>query len=183
MSKHTSFKIGGIADYFIKIQSIEELKNVIILANQEKIPFQIVGNGTNLLVQDNGIRGFVVKLKLDDYSIEKNEDFAYIKAGSGMTLARLAFIALENELSGLEEISGIPGTIGGAIYGNAGAYTMPLKANTVYNLSFRYASWEDNSNDGMTVSGRHLSSLPVCRSGDCTSHRRNVIRQWWSTGH
>ena len=127
MSKHTSFKIGGIADYFIKIQSIEELKNVIILANQEKIPFQIVGNGTNLLVQDNGIRGFVVKLKLDDYSIEKNEDFAYIKAGSGMTLARLAFIALENELSGLEEISGIPGTIGGAVKMNAGAYGREMK--------------------------------------------------------
>ena len=127
MSKHTSFRIGGSADYFIKIQTLEELKGIMRLVKQEKIPYQIVGNGTNLLVQDNGIRGFVVKLELDDYSIEKNEDFVYIKVGSGMTLARLAFIALENELTGLEEISGIPGTVGGAVKMNAGAYGREMK--------------------------------------------------------
>ena len=127
MSKHTSFKVGGVADYFIKIQSIEELKNVLNLVRLENIPFQIIGNGTNLLVLDKGIRGLVVKLELNKLEIEKKDNFAYITVGSGMTLAGIAFLAYKNELSGLEQLSGIPGTIGGAIRMNAGAYGKEMK--------------------------------------------------------
>ena len=127
MSKHTSFKIGGIADYFIKVHSIDELKDILEFSKKENIPFYIIGNGTNLLVRDGGIRGIVIKLEFNDYSIEKKDDFACITVGSGMTLARLAYIAFENELSGMEQISGIPGTIGGAIRMNAGAYGKEMK--------------------------------------------------------
>ena len=127
MSKHTSFKIGGIADYFIKVHSIDELKDILEFSKKENIPFYIIGNGTNLLVRDGGIRGIVIKLEFNDYSIEKKDDFVCITVGSGMTLARLAYIAFENELSGIEQISGIPGTIGGAIRMNAGAYGREMK--------------------------------------------------------
>ena len=121
MKKHTSFKIGGIADYYLKIQNQDELKAVLDLAKKENIPFYIVGNGTNLLVCDGGFRGFIIKLNMQNYIIEKKENFAYITVEAGMPLPMLAQIALENEFSGLECMAGIPGTIGGAVRMNAGA--------------------------------------------------------------
>ena len=127
MSKHTSLKIGGIADYFIKIKSIEELKNVLEFTNKNKIKTTIVGNGTNLLVKDGGIRGVVIKLELIDFKIKKMANEVQITVGSGMTLAALAAVALKEEIAGLEFLSGIPGTIGGAIRMNAGAYGSEMK--------------------------------------------------------
>ena len=127
MSKHTSFKIGGMADYFVKIESEEELKNVLNLAKVENIPYFIVGNGTNLLVKEGGIRGVVMKIEQNDYTIKEHENFAYITAQSGISLANLAFVAMENGLTGLENLSGIPGTLGGAVKMNAGAYGTEMK--------------------------------------------------------
>lgn len=127
MSKHTSLKIGGIADYFIKVKSIDELKNVLEFTNKNKIKTTIVGNGTNLLVKDGGIRGVVIKLELLDFKIKKTANEVQITVGSGMTLAALAAVALKEEIAGLEFLSGIPGTIGGAIRMNAGAYGSEMK--------------------------------------------------------
>lgn len=127
MSKHTSLKIGGIADYFIKVKSIEELKELLEFTNKNKIPTTIVGNGTNLLVRDGGIRGIVIKLELNDFKIRKTANEVLITVGSGMTLAALSAVALKEEITGLEFISGIPGTIGGAIRMNAGAYGSEMK--------------------------------------------------------
>ncbi len=127
MSKHTSFKIGGNADYLIKIKSEEELKNCLQIAMEHKIPYFVLGNGTNLLVREGGIRGIVLKIEQKEYAIEKKENFAYLTAKAGITLANLAWIALENNLTGLEEMSGIPGTLGGAIKMNAGAYGREMK--------------------------------------------------------
>lgn len=127
MSKHTSFKIGGMADYFVKIESEEELKNVLNLAKVENIPYFIVGNGTNLLVKEGGIRGIVMKIEQNNYTIKEHENFAYITAQSGISLANLAFVAMEKGLTGLENLSGIPGTLGGAVKMNAGAYGTEMK--------------------------------------------------------
>lgn len=127
MSKHTSLKIGGIADYFIKVKSIEELKELLEFTNKNKVPTTIVGNGTNLLVRDGGIRGIVIKLELNDFKIKKTANEVLITVGSGMTLAALSAVALKEEITGLEFISGIPGTIGGAIRMNAGAYGSEMK--------------------------------------------------------
>ena len=127
MSKHTSFRIGGKADYYLKVHNEEELKQILKLAKEENIPFQIVGNGTNILFLEVGIRGFVIKLELKGYTIEKKEKNVYITVGSGVSLAKLSQIALENGFTGLEEMSGIPGTIGGAIRMNAGAYGREMK--------------------------------------------------------
>lgn len=115
MSKHTTFKTGGIADIFVIAQTKEELINLVKL-DCDKV---IIGNGSNLLVRDGGIEGLVVKVANDKYEILEN-DVIYVEAG--MALAKLSQIALQNELTGLEFACGIPGTVGGAIYMNAGAY-------------------------------------------------------------
>ncbi len=127
MSKHTSFRIGGIADYFVKINSVEELKSVLEFANKNKLPFTIIGNGTNLLVREAGIRGLVLKINFNDFKIKKVSDDILITAESGMSLASLSSIALKEEIQGLEFLSGIPGTVGGAIRMNAGAYGSEIK--------------------------------------------------------
>ena len=127
MSKHTSFKIGGIADYYIVVNSIQELKNVLKIAESNKIPITIVGNGTNLLVREGGIRGFVIKLNLNNFKIKRSSSEIQLTVESGMSLATLALIATKEEISGLEFLSGIPGTVGGAIRMNAGAYGKEMK--------------------------------------------------------
>lgn len=128
MAKHTSFKIGGIADYFIKVTDIEELKKLLEFSNKNKIPITIVGNGTNILVRDGGIRGIVIKLELNGFKIKRiNAGDVLITVESGMTLAALAAIALKEEITGLEFLAGIPGSIGGAIRMNAGAYGGEMK--------------------------------------------------------
>ncbi len=127
MAKHTSFKVGGIADYFIKVTDIDELKKLLEFCNKNKIPTTIVGNGTNILVKDGGIRGIVIKLELNSFKIKKNLDEVLITVEAGMTLAALAAIAVREEIAGLEFLSGIPGTIGGAIRMNAGAYGGEMK--------------------------------------------------------
>lgn len=127
MSKHTSFKIGGNAEYFIKIKTIENLKKILNLANERNIPVTIIGNGTNLLVKDGGIKGFVLKLELNDFKIKRTANEIFITVESGMTVATLSSIAQKEEITGLEFLSGIPGTVGGAIRMNAGAYGSEMK--------------------------------------------------------
>lgn len=128
MAKHTSFKIGGNADYFIKVTDIEELKRLLEFSNKNKIPITIVGNGTNILVRDGGIRGIVIKLELNGFKIKRiSTEDVLITVESGMTLAALAAIALKEEITGLEFLAGIPGSIGGAIRMNAGAYGGEMK--------------------------------------------------------
>src|SRR5574344_850562 len=125
MSKHTSFKVGGNADIFAKIDSEHKLRKILDLKEiKEKIlPLTIVGNGSNLIVKDNGVRGVVIKYTASKCEIENANNNAFIaKVDSGIVNANLANILLENELSGFEFASGIPGTIGGAVVMNAGAY-------------------------------------------------------------
>lgn len=138
MSKHTSFKIGGNAEYFIKIRAIENLKKVLVFANKNKIPVTIVGNGTNLLVKEGGIKGFVLKLELNGFKIKRNANDILITVESGMSLAALSAIALKEEIAGLEFISGIPGTIGGALRMNAGAYGSEMKDIVVKTKAMTY---------------------------------------------
>lgn len=125
MKNHTSFKVGGPADILLTPASASELSEVIKLCYRDKLPIFIMGNGTNLLVSDKGIRGVVIKIcdNLNGYSV-KGE---CIEAFGGILLSTLSNIALLNELSGLEFASGIPGTLGGAVAMNAGAYGGEIK--------------------------------------------------------
>ena len=127
MSKHISFKTGGIADFFVIVDSIEKLKYLLSLVKKEKINYFIIGNGTNVLITDKGFRGVIVKLKFDNIQIEKQNEFAILTIGAGYPLAKLRKIAIEYELGNLEFLIGIPGTIGGAVKMNAGAYGSEIK--------------------------------------------------------
>ncbi len=162
MSKHTSFKIGGKADYFILVNSIDELKRVLDLLRETKMQFVVLGNGTNVLIRDGGIRGVVIKLELKEFKIKRNANEILITAESGISLATLSSIAMKEEIEGLEFLSGIPGTLGGAIRMNAGAYgkqmqdivvktryiTLDGKIKTLnlkqHNFKYRYSVFENN---------------------------------------
>lgn len=119
MSKHTSIKIGGPADVYAKLKSIENISKILKIVKEKNIPITILGNGTNILVKDNGIRGLVIRICDESYKMLSDTE---IEVSSGMLNAKLARILQEKELSGFEFASGIPGTIGGAIRMNAGAY-------------------------------------------------------------
>lgn len=125
MKKHTSFKIGGPADFFITIDNIEKLKSVQNLAQKENIPFLILGNGSNVLVLDKGIRGIVAKLKFDKIKILEKERKVIVSAD--FPVSKLSRKCAKRELSGIEFLCGIPGTIGGAVRMNAGAYGSEIK--------------------------------------------------------
>ena len=123
MSKHTSFKVGGNADYFVKAQTVEQVINVRKYAEENNIPLYVIGNGSNILVTDRGIRGIVLKIDLQKIEINEEE----VTVGAGVKVMALAQKLLGEELTGFEELSGIPGTIGGAIRMNAGAYGKEIK--------------------------------------------------------
>lgn len=123
MSNHTSFKIGGTADIFVKADSVEILKSLLEFAKSNDIDVTIIGNGSNLLVKDNGIRGIVIKLDFKDIKIEKLDDKrAKVIAEAGVTLGMLAQRLVKENISGFEFAAAIPGSIGGAVRMNAGAY-------------------------------------------------------------
>ena len=135
MSNHTSFKTGGNADIFAKLTSEDEVKYVLQYAKKNKIPITVIGNGTNLLVRDGGIRGIVIQVDLKNIEVINSEEKIIIKAGSGVSLARLSNIAKENSGAGLEFAIGIPGTLGGAIKMNAGAYGAEMQ-NVIKNTKY-----------------------------------------------
>ena len=147
MSKHTTFKIGGPADIFIIINNLEELKAVIKFAKNNNVELTCIGNGSNTLVKDKGIRGITIKLNLKEILINDNT----IKVEAGATLPILAKTACENELSGLEFACGIPGSVGGGIYMNAGAHGVEFKdivKETTYldeNLDIKTISNEEHN--------------------------------------
>lgn len=120
MASHTTFRIGGIADYYVQVNNLKELKAVLSIAKKSRLPVRIIGKGSNVLIGDTGINGIVIRLSgtFTNISCEGNR----ILAGAGASLASCASFAKEKGLSGLEFASGIPGTIGGAIWMNAGAY-------------------------------------------------------------
>jgi len=125
MKKHTSFRIGGPADIMVLPASEEEIIHALKVCKDTSVPFFIMGNGSNLLVRDKGIRGVVIKISENYSKIEVNG--TNIKAQSGVLLSTLSRAAVRNSLKGLEFASGIPGTLGGAITMNAGAYGGEMK--------------------------------------------------------
>lgn len=127
MSKHTSFKIGGPAECFVKIDNIEDLKQILKVSKENYIPVTVIGNGSNLLVLDGGVKGIVLKIQIEECSILEKEDRIKITVSSGMKIGKLARILLKEKITGFEELSGIPGTIGGAVRMNAGAHGKEIK--------------------------------------------------------
>lgn len=127
MSKHTNFKIGGNADIFVTAKTIDDIQSILKLTKEHQIPLTVLGNGSNVLVLDKGIRGIVLKVALNNYTIEKKESYAKIEVEAGVLLGMLAQILLKEQIANFEFAAGIPGTIGGAIRMNAGAYGGEIK--------------------------------------------------------
>lgn len=125
MCKHTSFKIGGPADIFIYVNTEEELKKIIDIASKEKCPIFILGNGTNLLVKDKGIRGIVLKLEFNN--IKVNEENKTMDIGASVDIKEASKVAMQHSFEGFEFACGIPGSIGGGVRMNAGAYGGEIK--------------------------------------------------------
>lgn len=159
---HTSFKIGGPADFFVKLKNIDQLKSVKKLAIENNIPFAIVGNGSNLLVKDNGIRGIVAKLDFDKIQIDAES--GKVVASGDYSVSKLSRKCASKGLANMEFLAGIPGTVGGAVRMNAGAFGGEIKdilvkttyldenletkefSNEEQDLRYRYSIFCDNPN-------------------------------------
>lgn len=133
MSRHTTFRIGGNADAFINASSSEEIVSVISYCLEHHIPYMCMGNGSNMLVSDKGIRGVVISIGSNMSEVQVVDNMIYAEAGALMS--KIASAALGAELSGFETLSGIPGTVGGGIYMNAGAYGGEIKS-VLKNVTF-----------------------------------------------
>lgn len=130
MASHTTFRVGGPAECFIEIENAEQLQKVQRYLYQVEYPFTVVGNGSNLLVSDNGYRGIVLQIgdKMSGISVDRN----VIVAGAGASMAQVSAAAWKHGLTGLEFASGIPGTVGGGVVMNAGAYGGELAQVVTY---------------------------------------------------
>lgn len=127
MKVHTNFKIGGNADIFVTAKSIEDVQTILNITKEYKIPLTVLGNGSNVLVSDKGIRGIVLKIALNNFEIEKQKEYAKIEVEAGVLLGMFAQVLLKEQIANFEFAAGIPGTIGGAIRMNAGAYGGEIK--------------------------------------------------------
>ena len=155
MKKHTNFKIGGNADVFVIAKNIEEIKCVIKFSKENNILLTILGNGSNVLVSDKGIRGIVLQVGTKEIKIEKQKN-ALVEVEAGVMLGALAQVLLKQSISGFEFAAGIPGSIGGAIRMNAGAYGGEMK-DIVKNVTVLNEKGEINilTNEECEFSYRH----------------------------
>lgn len=154
MSAHTSFKIGGNADAFVSAGSVDEIKELIAYCGKNGIPYMLMGNGTNMLVSDKGIRGLVIQVGSNMQRCEIDGETVFAEAG--ILLSKLSRLILGAELTGFETLSGIPGTLGGGIYMNAGAYGGEIK-DTVYEVTYLSEDGEIKTikNEDIGFSYRH----------------------------
>ena len=153
MSKHTSFKVGGPADLFITVETMSQLRETIKILKHEKIEYKIIGNGSNILVKDEGYRGAIIRPNF--VGIEIEEDM--IDVGAGVKNGMFSQILAIKNIAGFEFASGIPGTIGGAIAMNAGAHGTEMK-DIVYSVT--YYNCENNE-------------LETIKSEECNFEYRN----------
>lgn len=125
MSRHTTFKIGGAADYFLQPTSVMEIAGILKVCKEENVPYFVLGNGSNLLVSDKGYRGVIIQLfrNMNEIEVKGTE----IRAAAGALLSGIAAAAKNASLTGFEFAGGIPGTLGGAVVMNAGAYGGEMK--------------------------------------------------------
>lgn len=138
LSEHTSFKVGGPARFFCAVETVEELKEARNFANSKKLPLFILGAGSNVIVSSGGFGGVVVLVKLKSLEI----DGRVLRAGSGADMSEIVNTSVTAGLSGLEWAGGLPGTFGGAIRGNAGAFKGEIKDTVQFVTAFSIATGE-----------------------------------------
>lgn len=129
LRNHTTFRIGGPADYFVCASDVLVIKSVILLAKQHEVPYFILGNGSDLLFSDAGYRGVVIKIIESNEEVQfiEKDDMVYVTGSAGILLSKFAMLIAEKSLTGFEFAAGIPGSLGGAVFMNAGAYDGEIK--------------------------------------------------------
>lgn len=179
----TSFRIGGEARFYVEVKNIEELKEALQFAKEKNLDFYMLGGGSNMLVSDKGFDGLVIRMKMGELKVEGN----IIKADAGTPLIKVINTSAEVGLSGIESLAGIPGTIGGAVRGNAGAFGSEICAavksvkafdvekfeetvvdNSFCEFSYRSSAFKQNKN--MIV----LSVELELKSGDAEQVKKKV---------
>lgn len=135
MAKHITFRVGGPAEWFVLVDSVEQLRQVIALCREQEETYTIIGNGSDLLVSDDGVRGVIIRLAGEFEEVVSketvNKGICDVQAGAGVMLATLSLRAGKKGFTGLEFANGIPGTVGGAVLMNAGAYGGEIKDTIV----------------------------------------------------
>lgn len=158
LANHTTFRIGGPAKYFTEIAGAEELKEALQYARENQLDFFILGGGSNVLVSDRGFAGLVIKMKLNGIKIEGEK----MEVGAGVPLAKAINESIKHSLAGLEWAAGIPGTVGGAVRGNAGAF----------------GGETGNMVESVKVLNADTLETGVCEAEKCTfGYRRSIFRQ------
>ena len=138
LAGYTTYKIGGSADFFCEVITSQALEEAVLWAKSRNLPISILGGGSNLLISDDGWRGLILKISNITYEETGNT----LLVGAGLSLMELVWAAARHGLSGLEWAAGIPGTVGGAVRGNAGAYGGEMKDNVSRVLAYNLASGE-----------------------------------------
>lgn len=176
MSKHTTFRIGGKADCVLYPSSCEELSDILKILSVNGIKPLVVGNGSNLLVSDKGIRGVIIKMadNMSNITVDGND----IVCQSGVSLTKLCLTAYDNSLSGVEGLYGIPGSVGGAVYMNAGAYGYEIKdvISKVNYLDIYGNAYEYVGNAGFLYRESPFSDKNYIIT-DATFHMENGIKE------
>lgn len=154
LKNHCTFRVGGPADFFYELKNIEELPALITYSEENNIQYRIIGRGTNVLFTDKGFRGLIIKNITGEYTVDENE----ISADSGVLLSQIIRLSVEHNLSGLEPLYGLPGTIGGAVWGNAGIPATEIgsfvKMVTLFNAA---DGVRDLAGENITFTYRHTS--------------------------
>ena len=166
MKNHTTFRVGGPADYFVAPHTEEEIRKIVALCEEKEIPWFVTGNGSNLVVSDEGYHGVILSVYKNFQGIEVEGNRIRAKAGS--MLVSISQAAREAGLSGMEFASGIPGTLGGGVRMNAGAYGGEMK-DIVQNVTVLTREGEIREQKR-----RDRLRLP------CQRHQRQRLRRTWS---
>ena len=175
MSKHTSFKVGGPVRYFVKAESIDDLKEAAVLASEKGLPRFILGNGTNLLVSDKGFEGVVITLAGEFSEIQDIGNGAF-KAGAAVPLGRFARTTLKQGYAGIHKLAGIPGTLGGAIYMNAGAYGQEIGTHCTQVVTLDAdGNTHEYSNEDCAFGYRKSVFQKACASGNQTAPGQVIV--------
>ena len=132
LSEHTTFKLGGTARYFFRVKTLDEVREAVDFARQNSLPFFVLGGGSNLLVSDKGFAGVVIKNEMFGLSFKEEGDDVFVTAGAGENWDNFVATVVNKGLYGLENLSGIPGTVGAAPVQNIGAYGVEVKDSVVW---------------------------------------------------
>jgi UDP-N-acetylmuramate dehydrogenase len=177
MSRHTTFRIGGPADGFIEATSADDLRDIVLVARRDQVPHFILGGGSNILVSDAGIHGLVILNRAREIKFRT----FYVNCESGVVLPTLARECIERGLAGLEWAIGVPGTVGGAVVGNAGAHgsdvAQSLVSATLLDTEGNVRAWPAQDFRFRYRSSVLKAQAPALRAGTSVSGFRSQIAQ------